>query len=124
MDVKPLYFVGSAREDLREFPEEVRAAAGYALYIAQMGDKAPSAKPLRGFGGAGVLEIVENHDGGTYRTMYTVRLENAVYVLHAFQKKSKHGVSTPVQDLDRVRIRLRQAREHHARTFSAGRKSP
>lgn len=83
---------------------------GRALDAAQRGDKAPNAKPLRGFGGAGVLEIVDDHDGDTYRAVYTVRFAEAVYVLHAFQKKSKRGVATPKRDLDLIRWRLAAAR--------------
>lgn len=116
--MKPLFFVGSARENLKAFPEEVKDATGYALYLAQMGEKHPHAKPLKGFGGAGVLEVIENHDGDTYRTVYTVRLQHAIYVLHAFQKKSRRGIATPLREIERVRSRLRQADEHHAVTFA------
>lgn len=87
---------------------------GYALYVAQLGQKHPNAKPLKGFGGAGVLEVVEAFDGDAYRTVYTVKLEGAVYVLHAFQKKSKHGVKTPQSEIEKVRARLRMAIELHA----------
>jgi phage-related protein len=86
---------------------------GYALHFAQMGDKHLSAKPLQGFGGAGVLEIVENHDGETYRAVYTVRFAEVVYVLHTFQKKSKRGVKTPKRDLDRIRVRLQRAEQDY-----------
>ena len=86
----------------------------YGLYLAERGGKHPDAKPLRGFGGSGVLEIVEDHDGNTFRAVYTVKLADAVYVLHAFQKKSKKGIATPKGDLDLIKDRLRQAREHHA----------
>ena len=87
----------------------MRREIGFALYFAQMGDKHDSAKPLKGFGGAGVLEVVEDHAGDTYRAVYTVRLAGTVYVLHAFQKKSKKGIATPRHDLDLIRERLRQA---------------
>ncbi len=88
---KPARFIGSAREDLRRFPEDVRTEFGYAIFAAQEGGKAPKAKPLKGIvPGAGVLEIVEDFDGNTYRVVYTVKFADAVYVLHAFQKKSKH----------------------------------
>ena len=100
-------------EDLRAFPLEARRAVGYALYFAQMGDKHPSAKPLKGFGGAGVLEIVEDYDGNTFRVVYTVKFSEAVYVLHAFQKKSRKGVRTPKREMDLVRERLKRAREDH-----------
>ncbi len=87
--LKRLDFVGSSREDLKEFPEEVRQDIGYALFEVQMGGKPISAKPLKGFGGAGVLEIIENFSGDTYRAVYTVKFQKTVYVLHCFQKKSK-----------------------------------
>src|SRR5437667_8855346 len=93
--MKPVRWVGGSREDLRGFPSEVRRDIGYALQFAQTGLKHPSTKPLKGFGGAGVLEIVENHDRSAYRLVYTVRFADAVYVLHAFQKKSHEGIRTP-----------------------------
>jgi len=110
---KPLFWIGSTRRDLREFPEEVRRPFGYALRLAQQGEKHPHAKPLKGFGGAGVLEVVEDHAGDTYRAVYTVRFAGAVYALHAFQKKSKHGAKTPKQEIDLVKDRLRRAEEHY-----------
>lgn len=111
--LKPIRWVGSSREDLCRFPADVRRGIGYALYFAQMGDKHPSAKPLRGFGGAGVLEIVEDDDGDTYRAVYTVRFADVVYVLHAFKKKSKTGVKTPKQSMDLIRERLKRAEEDY-----------
>jgi phage-related protein len=87
----------------------VRREVGYALFVAQNGEKADSAKPLRGFGGGGVLEVVENHDGDTYRAVYAVRFASAVYVLHAFQKKSKAGIKTPKKDMDLIEARLKAA---------------
>ena len=112
---KPLIWVGTSKEDLKTFPEEVRHVMGYALYLAQVGGKHPDAKPLRGFGGAGVLEIVDDFDGDTYRAVYTVKLRGVVYALHAFQKKSRKGIKTAPHDLELVRRRLRQAEEVHAR---------
>jgi phage-related protein len=112
---KPLFWVGSSLQDLRKFPEDVKDQVGYALHLAQIGAKHPQAKPLKGFGGAGVLEVVEDHAGDTYRAVYTVRLEGAVYVLHAFQKKSKSGIKTPKKELDLVRDRLRRAEIEHAK---------
>lgn len=109
--MKPVHWIGSSGKDLRAMPEEVQDDIGYALYLAQMGDKHADAKPLTGFKGAGVLEIVENHDGDTYRAVYTVRFANAIYVLHAFQKKSKRGIATPQADLDLIKRRLQQATE-------------
>jgi phage-related protein len=110
---KPLFWIASTRDDLREFPSEVRQIIGYGLYLAQMGDKHLDAKPLKGFGGAGTLEIVADHDGDTYRAVYTVRFADAVYALHAFQKKSKRGIATPKREIERIRGRLRQAQEHY-----------
>jgi phage-related protein len=103
-------WVGSTRKDLKEFPDEVTRAMGHALNLAQIGDKSPDAKPLKGFGGAGVLEIVEDWDGDTYRAVYTVKLSSGVYVLHAFQKKSHRGKETDKHDLDLIRRRLVEAR--------------
>ena len=109
--MKPLVWVGSSLEDVREFPESVKRTVGYALYLAQAGGKHPDAKPLTGFGGAGVLEVAEDFSGDTYRAIYTVRLAGAVYVLHAFQKKATRGIATPRQDLDLIRARLQRAEE-------------
>src|SRR5437764_11631027 len=92
---RPLVWIASSRKDVRAFPAEVRRDLGYALYAAQHGQSDPSAKPLRGFGGARVLEIIAHHRGDTWRAVYTVRYADAVYVLHAFQKKSKRGIATP-----------------------------
>ena len=90
---------------------------GYALYIAQIGGKHDSVKPLKGFGGAGVLEVVSSHIGDTFRTVYTVKFANAIYVLHAFQKKSKEGIKTPAEDLALIERRLKVAQaDHQAQT--------
>lgn len=110
---KNVQWLGSSQDDLREFPEEVRQVIGYALYLAQMGDKHEYAKPLKGFGGAGVLEIIDDYDGNTYRAVYTVKFPEIIYVLHAFQKKSKQGISTPQQDIKLIRMRLRRAEEDY-----------
>lgn len=107
--LKKLDFIGSSREDLKDFPEEVKQDIGYALFEAQSGLKPAAAKPLKGFGGAGVLEIIEAFDGETYRAVYTVKFRETVYVLHCFQKKSKRGVETPKQDMDLIRRRLKAA---------------
>ena len=96
-----------------EFPEPVVQAMGYALHIAQTGDKADNAKPLSGFSGAGVLEVVEDYVGDTFRAVYTVKLSGTVYVLHCFQKKSKHGISTPKPTIDLIQQRLAVAIEVH-----------
>ena len=111
--VKPLVWVGSSLKDLREFPDEVKDEMGFALYEAQCGLKPTAAKPLKGFGGASVLEIVSDYQTDTYRAVYTVRLDERVYVLHAFQKKSKKGIATPKSDLELIKRRLRQAEELH-----------
>ena len=111
---KPVYWVGSSREDLRAFPEGVRTDVGFALWIAQRGGRPAQAKALKGVvSGAGVLELVERHDGDTYRVVYTVRFRDAVYVLHAFQKKSKRGIKTPKREIDIVRERLKDAEAHY-----------
>jgi phage-related protein len=102
---------GSSRKDMREFPPAVRRVFGVALFAAQLGERPPEAKPLSGFGGAGVLELVEDHNRSTYRAVYTVRFADKIYVLHAFQKKSKRGIATPKLEIERVRERLRVA-EH------------
>jgi len=107
--LRPLEFIGSSRKDLVAFPDEARQDVGHALYLAQKGERAPSAKVLKGFGGGDVVEIVEDHEGDAYRCAYTVRLERAVYVLHAFKKKSKRGVETPKHDMDLIRSRLKEA---------------
>ena len=104
-----LHWVGSSRRDLLALPDPVQADFGYALYEAQMGGKHANAKPLKGFKGAGVLEIVENHDGETYRAIYTVKIANDVYVLHVFQKKSKRGIATPKSEIDLIGQRLKAA---------------
>lgn len=112
---KPLYWIGSSKEDLKNFPADVRQMMGYALYLAQTGGRHPDATPLRGFGGAGVMEIVERHEGDAYRGVYTLRLRGAVYVLHAFKKKSKRGAKTPRHEIRLIRQRLRTAVSFHER---------
>jgi phage-related protein len=93
-------------------PEDVQDTFGYALHLAQVGKKHEQAKPLKGFGSAGVLEVVEDDVGSTYRAVYTVRIQGAVYVLHCFQKKSTSGIATPKPDLDLIRERLKAAQAH------------
>jgi phage-related protein len=106
---KPLKWMGSSKDDLLRFPDQLRKEFGHALYLAQIGMKAPKAKPLRGFGGAGVLEVVGDYRGETYRAVYTVKFRTVVCVLHAFQKKSKHGIATPRADLELIKTRLKAA---------------
>ena len=113
--MKALHWMGSSLADLRALPEAVQDDIGYALYLAQMGGKHGDAKPLKGFKGAGVLEIVERHDGEAYRAVYTVRLEHAVYVLHVFQKKSKRGIATPKADIELIEQRLKAATDDNRR---------
>ncbi len=111
---KPVFWVGSSRDDVRAFPTEVRTDVGFALWTAQRGGKPPQAKVLKGIiPGAGVLELVERHDGDTYRVVYTVRFSAAVYVLHAFQKKSRRGIKTPKHQIDVIRERLKAAEQHY-----------
>lgn len=110
---KPVEWIGSSLKDLRAFPDEVREVVGFALYLAQVGAKHVGAKALKGFGGAGVLEVVEDFDGDTFRAVYTVRFEGMVYVLHVFQKKSKKGIKTPKSEIDLVRQRLKVAEDLH-----------
>lgn len=111
--MKPCEFIGSARDDLSAMPLEVKRVFGFAIRAAQRGSKHPDAKPLRGFGGAGVLEVVENFDGDTYRAVYTVKFAGVIYVLHVFKKKSKKGSKTPQPDLKLVESRLRDAQKMH-----------
>ena len=111
--IKPVIWIGSSRSDLASFPEDVKDAIGYALYLAQRGGKHADSKPLKGFGSAGVLEIVEDHAGDTYRAVYTVRFAGRIYVLHAFQKKSKAGIKTPKPEMELIKSRLRRAEEEH-----------
>ncbi len=106
--------MGSSRKDLKAFPEDVQANIGYALFAAQCGQEYPSVKALRGFGGRSVLEIVASHKGDAYRTVYTVRFSGALYVLHAFQKKSTTGVATPQREIELIRRRLADAERHYA----------
>ena len=112
--VKPLEFVGPSRKDLRAMPDTVRQVFGRALLRAQLGGKPAAAKPLKGFCGAGVLEIVEDYDTDTYRTVYTVRFAEVVYVLHVFQKKSRAGIATSSRDLQLIETRLKKAEELYA----------
>src|ERR671938_2022452 len=111
--LKPLIWVGSSLKDLRAFPEAVKDEMGHALFEAQCGLKPLSAKPLKGFGGASVLEIVSDYQTDTYRAVYTVKFGERVYVLHAFQKKSKRGITTPQAEIEIIERRLKQAEELH-----------
>jgi phage-related protein len=106
--LKPVVWVGDSLRVLRSFPAGVQDEVGYALFLAQRGGKHIAAKPLKGLG-AGVVEVVADHRGDTFRAVYTVRLADCVYVLHAFQKKSKHGIATPQAEIDLIERRLKQA---------------
>src|SRR5271156_2769927 len=99
--LRPLLWVASSKRDYGAFPARVQTNLGFELFLAQTGQHPPSAKPLKGLG-SGVLELVEDYDGGTYRAVYALRFKEAVYVLHAFQKKSKHGIATPKRDVDLI----------------------
>lgn len=109
---KPLYWIGSSLKDVKRFPAEVQRTVGFALGAAQYGGKHPSAKPWKGEG-PGVLEVVKDYDGDTYRAIYTVRFAEAVYVLHAFQKKSPHGIVTRQSDVVLVKDRLKIAQRDY-----------
>jgi phage-related protein len=113
---KPLHWVGSSKKDLLKLPEEVVDNIGYALGVVQLGGHPPSAKPWRGLG-PGIFEIVESDRAGTYRGVYTIRFEKAVYVLHVFQKKSPSGVCTAQTDVALIEERLEQARLHYEATY-------
>jgi phage-related protein len=110
--MKSVYFIGSAHADLKRLPGEVQKDIGFALYEAQLGGKSFYAKPLKAFHGAGVLEILDDFGGDTYRAVYTVRFSEVIYVLHVFQKKSKHGVALPKTDAAMIETRLKLAEKH------------
>ena len=110
---KPVAWIGAAYDELMDLPAEVRRKVGYALHFAQAGAKHDTCKPLKGFKGAGVLEVVENYDGDTYRAVYTVKFADVVYVLHCFQKKSTKGIATPRQTMELIKKRLQQASAIH-----------
>ena len=122
--LKPLDFIGSSREDLKEFPDEVKQDIGYALFEAQRGQKPAATKPLQGFGGAGVLEIIERHEGDAYRAVYTVKFCSVVYVLHCFQKKAKHGIKTPQQEIALIKQRLQTAERDYETHDRVNRERP
>jgi phage-related protein len=109
---KPVHWIGSSLQDVRAFPEAVQDVVGYALFVAQCGDQHPAAKRLKG-DLRGLVEIVDDWDGDTYRAVYTTRMEGVVYVLHAFQKKATKGIATPRYVIDVIKDRYRRARAHH-----------
>ena len=115
-ELKSVVWVGSSRRDLRALPQQVRKDIGQALHAAQQGMTDPAAKPLKGFGGTRVMEIVERYRTDAYRAVYTAHFEMTIYVLHVFQKKSKAGIATPKQDIDLIRKRFAEAeRDYKAR---------
>ncbi|MEO6221927.1 MAG: type II toxin-antitoxin system RelE/ParE family toxin [Vicinamibacterales bacterium] len=113
MPAKPVRWIASAKEDLSAFPADVKWRVGSAIWQAQIGSKADYAKPLRGFGGTRVLEVVDDYDGDTYRAAYTIQFAEVLYVLHAFQKKSRKGIETPKADVDLIRDRLVRAKQDY-----------
>ena len=110
--MKKLHWVGDSLEQLREFPQEVSRLIGFSLYLVQEGETPGNAKPLKGLGG--VYELVQPYDTNTFRAVYVAKFRNAVYVLHCFQKKSKRGAATPPKDIELIKQRLKQARQHAA----------
>lgn len=110
---KPVIWLVSTKKTVHDFPLAIRQSVGFALFQAQLGGKHAKTKPLKGFGSAGVLEIVERFDGNTYRAVYTVKFSSVIYVLHAFQKKSKQGIKTPKSDIDLIKQRLQQAQKDY-----------
>ena len=111
--VRPLLWVSSCKRDYDRFPPQLQRNLGFELFLAQTGQHPPSAKLMKGFGG--VVELVADFDGDTYRAVYTVRFRDAVYVLHAFMKKSKRGIKTPKSDIELIRRRLKAAEADYAR---------
>lgn len=118
--MRELRWISSSKKDLSDFPEDALREALFALEDACLGEKHPSAKPLKGFGGASVLEVVCDDRSGTYRAVYTTRIADAVYVLHAFQKRSTHGKETPKRHLDKIAARLKMAELDHAERLKRG----
>jgi phage-related protein len=113
MTIKPIFWIGSSKDDLRAMPAKVRDEIGHALYQAQKGGKSEKAKPFKGFGSAAVLEIVEDDISGTYRAVYTVKFKGAIFVLHVFQKKSKQGIETTKQDINLIKSRFKLAEQKY-----------
>lgn len=110
--MRTIEWIGSSKKDLLSLPEKIRKTFGFGLYLAQTGLLHENAKPLKGFGGATVFEIIDMDKTGTYRAVYTVKIKDIIFVLHIFQKKSKHGIKTPREDMDLIRNRLKQAQDY------------
>lgn len=108
-EIKPIIWIRSSHKDLKEFPSEVQDEIGYALYVAQIGDKHPKAKPLKGL--PGIMQVRSDYASNTYRAVYTTKISDTIYVLHAFEKKSKRGIETPKREIDRIKRRLRIAQD-------------
>jgi phage-related protein len=121
--LKNAHFIGTSRKDLRALPKGARAVFGFAILLAENGMTHPDAKPLKGFGGAGVLEVVEDLDGDAYRAVYTVKFGSLVYVLHAFKKKSKVGSKTPPRDMELIVKRFKEAEDHYNENHAPKKKS-
>lgn len=115
--MKELYFIGSSEKDLKKLPEDTIDVFVYGLSMAQKGGKHPKSKVLKGFGSADVIELIDKDAHGTYRAVYTVKMPKVVFVLHVFQKKSKHGIATPKQDIDLIKNRLKMAQEIYKERF-------
>jgi phage-related protein len=115
--LKPVHWMGSSRADMRELPERVKHDFGQALKKVQVGLRPAEAKPLKGFGGAGVLELRSDFEGATYRAVFTIRFPSAIFVLHVFQKKSTHGIQTPRRHLALIRERLQRAEQADAQAY-------
>jgi phage-related protein len=109
--LESLVWIGSSKKDLDNLPEVIGQEFGYGLYLTQNGEKHTNSKPLKGFGSANILELIEKDESGTYRAVYTIQMKDVVFVLHVFQKKSKHGIETPKQDIELIKNRLKQAQE-------------
>ena len=111
MKLKPVMWVGSSKDDLLEFPDEIIRSFGHGLHYAQKGGQYIHSKVLKGFGGASVIELKESDEAGTFRLVFTIKLPKAIFVLHAFQQKSKHGIKTPTQEIELIKNRLKKAEE-------------
>ncbi len=120
--IKLAQWVGSSKDDLRDFPDDVRRVMGVAIYDAQNGGEHPAVKDLKGFGGRSILEVVDDFDGDTYRAVYTVKFAGVIYILHCFQKKSKRASETPKHDMDVVKLRLKAAELHYSTHYAKGAK--
>ena len=114
---KPCEWIGSAKEDLKAMPDDVQDTFGHAIYLAQIGMRFEATKIMQGFGGAGVLEVVEDFENSTYRAVYTVKFAGVIYVLHVFQKKSKRGRATPKHDVELIKTRLKRAEDHYRENY-------